>query len=226
MIHVLEKERGRTYVGLPEFAETAERIIASLKFEQERGTVTAIPDERTIRYYLAEGLIQPPEEKRGAASVFSYLNLLQLVAVKKLQAEHLPISKIRELVPGKSEQELETLLGIGRTFGKKIQKSEAKQYLESLLAASTSKTLASAPPSMVMQKASSSGPTDFEQAQMAVLSSQTPDEPQSWQRVEIEPGLELHIRSDFSVPTTSAGLRSVAERIRRAVKLYWQRAKR
>src|SRR5688572_20659300 len=108
MKHRVERERGRKYVGLPEFATVCERVVADLALEQHRGSVTIVPDERTIRYYISEGLVQAPEEKQGTASVFSYLSLLQLVVVKKLQADHLPIRKIRDLVSGKSEQELET----------------------------------------------------------------------------------------------------------------------
>src|SRR6185295_17540861 len=107
MVNAMVRERGRKYVGLPEFARVGEQILAEMNLEQERGTVTSVPDERTIRYYMAEGLIQTPEEKQGTASVFGYLNLLQLLTVKKLQAEHLPIRKIRELVAGKNELELE-----------------------------------------------------------------------------------------------------------------------
>src|SRR5215510_7241451 len=133
MVHPVLREKGKKYVGLLEFARIGEQILAEMGLEQARGTVTSVPDERTIRYYMAEGLIQTPGEKHGTASLFSYLNLLQLLTVKKLQAEHLPIRKIRELVAGKSEQELETLLGIGST-PKKSRETEAKRYLESLLA--------------------------------------------------------------------------------------------
>lgn len=201
MRKILEKERGRKYVGLPEFANTGGRILSQLQLEQERGTVTNVPDERTIRYYLSEGLIQSPGEKQGTASVFSYLNLLQLVAVKKLQAEHLPIRKIRELVGDKSEQELETLLGFGGTTGKKSE-SEAKRYLESLLAPS----MAEAPPRARPMSALKASAAPMQQGDDQ---AQTP----SWQRVEIEPGLELHIRSDYTPPHTSAKSRSLAERL-------------
>jgi len=208
----LEKERGRTYVGLPEFAEVAERVLSALNFEQERGTVNPVPDGRTIRYYLSEGLITPPEEKQGTASVFAYRNLLQLVAVKKLQAEHLPIRKIRELVKGKSEQELETLLGVSNA-DRKIQKSEAKRYLESLLAPSLS---------LSSKSGESSEDPALYYLELGALDPQAPEPPLLWQRVEIEPGLELHIRSDYRVPMTSAGIRSVAERIRRALRAHWK----
>ena len=189
MANEVLREAGRKYVGLPEFARVSGRLLAELQLEQQRGTVTSVPDERTIRYYLAEGLIQTPEEKQGTASVFGYLNLLQLLTVKKLQAEHLPIRKIRELVAGKSEQELETLLGVRGPSGKK---TEAKRYLETLLAS------APAPPP-TETSAAPPPPQDFAA-------------PRSWQRVEIEPGLELHIRSDYSPPATTGKTRSLLEK--------------
>ena len=192
MVQAVLKEKGRKYVGLPEFARVGEQILAEMGLEQARGTVTSVPDERTIRYYMAEGLVQTPEEKQGTASVFGYVNLLQLLTVKKLQAEHLPIRKIRELVAGKSEQELETLLGIGSTAAKKSRDTEAKRYLESLLAP------ASAPAALSMKQEAAPPPAQMDQSQ-------------SWQRVEIEPGLELHIRSDYS-PPTSARTKSLLEK--------------
>lgn len=196
MANTVLREKGRKYVGLPEFARTGEQILAELGLEQARGTVTSVPDERTIRYYMAEGLVQTPEEKQGTASVFGYLHLLQLVTVKKLQAEHLPIRKIRELVAGKSEQELETLLGVGTQARKKSRETEARRYLESLLAPPASKAppiMAAAPP----RQAAPSAPQQLDH---------------SWQRIEIEPGLELHIRSDYSPPATTGKTRSLLER--------------
>jgi len=182
------KERGKKYVGLPEFARVAEQLLAEMGLEQERGTVTSVPDERTIRYYMTEGLIQTPGERQGTASVFGYLNLLQLLTVKKLQAEHLPIRKIRELVAGKSEQELEIMLGVRSTGGRK---TEASQYLETLLASAPSR-----PPSQPL----------------AAAAAPPQSSSHSWQRVEIEPGLELHIRSDYSPPPTSARTKSLLEK--------------
>lgn len=193
MAHPVLREKGRKYVGLLEFARVGEQILAELGLEQARGTVTSVPDERTIRYYMAEGLIQTPGEKQGTASLFSYLNLLQLLTVKKLQADHLPIRKIRELVAGKSEQELELLLGAG-SVATKNRESDAKRYLESLLAPE------SAPP---LKEAAAAAPTP---------PPQMLDQSASWQRIEIEPGLELHIRSDYSPPPTTGKTKSLLER--------------
>lgn len=186
MAHPVLREKGRKYVGLLEFARVGEQILAELGLEQARGTVTSVPDERTIRYYLAEGLIQTPGEKQGTASLFGYLNLLQLLTVKKLQAEHLPIRKIRELVAGKGEPELEMLLGVGSVAAKKTRDGDAKRYLESLLAPESTPPPPPAP--------------------------QMLDQSASWQRVEIEPGLELHVRSDYSPPATGGKTRNLLEK--------------
>ena len=183
MAHMVLKEKGKKYVGTLEFARVGEQILAEMGLEQARGTVTSVPDERTIRYYMAEGLVQTPEERQGTASLFGYLNLLQLLTVKKLQAEHLPIRKIRELVAGKTEQELEMLLGVGTPAAKKSRENDAKNYLESLLAPE------SALPGQAATALQSPPPQKFDHAA-------------SWQRIEVEPGLELHIRSDYSPPAT------------------------
>lgn len=203
MKHPVEGERGKRYVGLPEFARAVEGLLSQLGIEQNRGTVSLVPDERTIRYYLSEGLIQPAEEKQGTASVFIYRHLLQLVAVKKLQAEHLPIRKIRELVSGKDDQQLESLLGVTSAPRKKSDETEAKRYLESLLT-----------PSMSL----SSPPKLFAAAARKMQSSAPPapaqvDQKASWQRVEIEPGLELHIRSDYALPATGTRTKNLLDRI-------------
>lgn len=196
MAHPVLREKGRKYVGLLEFARVGEQILAEMGLEQARGTVTSVPDERTIRYYMAEGLIQTPGEKQGTASLFGYLNLLQLLTVKKLQAEHLPIRKIRELVAGKSEQELEMLLGVGSVAAKKSRDTDAKRYLESLLASES----AAPPPTMLAAAAPSPPPP------------QKFDQSASWQRIEIEPGLELHIRSDYSPPAANGKTKSLLEK--------------
>ena len=209
MKHPLERERGKKYVGLPEFARVAEQVLADLGIQQARGTVSLVPDERTIRYYLAEGLIQPPDEKQGTASVFGYVQLLQIVAVKKLQAEHLPIKKIRELVSGKGEQQLESLLGVSGPLNKKRNDNEAKRYLESLLA-----------PSMALSSPiERSAPLEPPVAASAPLAN---EESVSWQRVEIEPGLELHIRSDYAPPGSSAKTKGLTDRIRALLSRYWR----
>ncbi|HEY6947417.1 MAG TPA: MerR family transcriptional regulator, partial [Gemmatimonadales bacterium] len=44
------------------------------------------PTERTIRFYVARGLVSPPEG-RGTAATYGYRHLLQVLAVKLRQME-------------------------------------------------------------------------------------------------------------------------------------------
>jgi DNA-binding transcriptional MerR regulator len=135
--------RGQKFVGTTQLADTAARFITEFVPRQERGSVTEVPDERMVRYYSGEGLISPPEGKQGLSAVYGYGHLLQLLVIKRLQSVHLPIRKIKELVEGKSERELEQILGIENENPKK---NAATQYLESLLKPRTPEPPMSASP--------------------------------------------------------------------------------
>lgn len=197
----LEAARRGKYVGVAGLAEEAARILAeSGAARQGRGTVTELPDERTVRYYLAEGLVPSAEEKQGTASVFGFRHLLQLLVVKKLQAEGLPIRAIRELVTGKTERQLERLLGVeqGQASGS-AARGEALSYLESLLQKSPSAPLPSAPP-----QARQMPPP-------APLASPSAATRETWARVELEPGLELHVSDSYRTPQSEGVLRRLSQ---------------
>ena len=49
--------RGRKYWGVNELAEAAGQLLQDSGPLQAKGTVTAVPDERTVRFYLSEGLL-------------------------------------------------------------------------------------------------------------------------------------------------------------------------
>jgi DNA-binding transcriptional MerR regulator len=193
--------KGRTFVGVAELAGEAAKILYESGPVQERGTVRDVPDERTIRYYLSEGLLAPADDKQGTASVFGYLHLLQLLVVKRLQADHLPIRKIKELVEGRTERELERLLGSDEK-----QKNEAINYLESLL---RSRAAASSP------LLKTSAPRHGSSSQAAVPQPSQPQQTSggSWSRVEIEPGLELHVRDDYEPPKEAKRIQRLASAI-------------
>lgn len=189
----LKELRQRQYVGVTELAAAAARLIDVYVPAQERGTVSEVPDERMVRYYLTEGLLSPASGRQGTASVYGWLHLLQLVMIKRLQADHLPIRKIRELLDGRSEKELEAWLGIEerRTSGR--IRNDALDYLESLLP----------PPARVEPSRSK---------QNQVFLAAPPPGP-TWTRLEVEPGLEVHLRSDYRLPDETSARQSLTRRI-------------
>ncbi|MDT4954218.1 MAG: hypothetical protein QOJ02_2356 [Acidobacteriota bacterium] len=215
----LEKLRHAKFVGVAELADEAAKILSDSGLAQERGTVSELPDGRTIRYYLTESLIPPAEEKQGTASVFGYRHLLQLLVVKKLQSEHLPIRKIRDLVNGRSERELERLLGSEGGFA---IKNEAVSYLEQLL----TKTQPARQTPQALHRSTNASAVS-KPAQVSKQSAQpTSGDAVTWSRIEIEPGLELHVSDQYQPPRETKGLRRLTQVLLRIVGSYGQRPRK
>ncbi|MCW8132699.1 MAG: MerR family transcriptional regulator [Planctomycetota bacterium] len=73
------------------------------------GQVRAVPDARTIRYYTTLGLLDRPAEMRGRTAYYGRRHLLQIVAIKRMQAQGLPLAAIQERLVGLSNTVLEDL---------------------------------------------------------------------------------------------------------------------
>jgi DNA-binding transcriptional MerR regulator len=194
----LKRLRGKKYVGAVELADEAARLVGQFVPRQERGSVTEVPDERMVRYYSTEGLISPPEGRQGSASIYGHLHLLQLLAIKRLQADHLPIKKIKEICQDKSANALEQLLGAGeaQAADRESPKNSATEYLQSLLKQSRSRPRDT-------PRVGPFGPTPSRAAHAPAS---------AWARIEIEPGLELHIREDYRLADDARERQRLARR--------------
>lgn len=53
--------------------------------------------KRTIHYYISKGLLLPPEGT-GINSLYNNEHLERILLIKKLQAEYMPLNKIREYI--------------------------------------------------------------------------------------------------------------------------------
>ena len=73
------------------------------------GRVRDVPDLRTIRYYTTLGLLDRPAEMRGRTALYGRRHLLQLVAIKRLQARGLSLAEVQERVVGLSDAALRRL---------------------------------------------------------------------------------------------------------------------
>src|ERR1700730_4103681 len=67
---------------------------------QANGQVRDVPDRRTIRYYTTLGLIDRPAEMRGRTALYGRRHLLQLVAIKRLQAAGRSLTEIQQHLLG------------------------------------------------------------------------------------------------------------------------------
>ena len=70
------------------------------------GRIRDLPDVRTVRWYQTTGLIDRPLEYRGSTALFGRKHVLQLAAIKQLQAAGFPLAEIQQGLAGKTDAEL------------------------------------------------------------------------------------------------------------------------
>jgi DNA-binding transcriptional MerR regulator len=94
--------------------------------------VRAVPDTRTIRYYTTLGMIRPPVEMRGRVAYYDENHVLQIVAIKQLQAQNLTLSEIQQQLVGLTPRKLASIAKLPTDFW-----DAADRYLASLSTSTT-----------------------------------------------------------------------------------------
>lgn len=106
----IEKYRDSVFIGVAELAAAANDVLGKMDFGKAPANTVRLPNERTIRYYLTEGLLPPADASEGTSSVFSFRHLVTLILIKRLQAFGLSNRTIRRVLEGRNLVELEKLL--------------------------------------------------------------------------------------------------------------------
>jgi len=114
-VRLFHKYRGLRNLTLTSLLAAVAELLPKLVSRQVRYRVTDLPTERTLRYYITQGLVDSPSGKKGTSSLYGYRHLLQVLAVKYLQSQYLPLRKIKTLLSGRSNRELERLLPVSKT---------------------------------------------------------------------------------------------------------------
>jgi DNA-binding transcriptional MerR regulator len=83
---------------------------------QSNGSVRDVPDRRTIRYYTTLGLIDRPAEMRGRTALYGRRHLLQLIAIKRLQARGHTLAEVQQKLLGAPDRTLEILAALPAGF--------------------------------------------------------------------------------------------------------------
>jgi len=91
--------------------ELTERVEAALADYpgQVNGRVRAVPDRRAIRWYATIGLVDRPAEMRGRTALYSRRHLLQLVAIKRRQAQGHTLAQIQAELAGATDESLQPI---------------------------------------------------------------------------------------------------------------------
>jgi DNA-binding transcriptional MerR regulator len=181
---------------------------------------------RTIRYYIAEGLLPGPGA-RGKAATYGEEHLLKLRLIRRLSERRMPLADMQALLPRLSMDEVRSLLMEEEKRTQELEQStqdrSAKSYIEKLLEnAQAERPVPSepggswyvpSPPALprVREVPPTMPPTVLPPAP-APSAPVFPSTGESWQRWELAPGVELHVRADAEIRQ-----RSLIERIFRAV---------
>ncbi|MFN3197225.1 MAG: MerR family transcriptional regulator [Bradymonadia bacterium] len=77
--------------------------------------VSAAPDARTVRYYQTLGLVQRPSRYQGRTAIYGFVQLLQIICVRLLQARGYSLNQVQQALTGVGAPQLEAaaLDGLG-----------------------------------------------------------------------------------------------------------------
>jgi DNA-binding transcriptional MerR regulator len=184
--------------SLEELVQVANELLPQfLPDEKAHTRVREDVTSRLVRHYTSQGLLDEPL-KEGREARYTYRHLLQLLLVRRLLTEGYGASVINNLARSKTNSDLEALLQGGVQL-----------------------TVAPANPALAfLQQVQQRQPKVARSASQQPLpeppASPSPSQaspPTQWIRQEILPGLELHVRSDFVLPSTSQEQQNLLQRI-------------
>ncbi len=91
---------------LDELCTSVQQEMGRRHFPSPGGRVADGLNARTVRYYTTLGLIDRPLSYQGGSARYGPRHLLQLLAIKALQARFLPLPEVQKHLYGKSDAEL------------------------------------------------------------------------------------------------------------------------
>jgi DNA-binding transcriptional MerR regulator len=139
---------------------------------------------RTIRFYISQDLLPGPRT-RGRGAAYDEEHLARLKLIQRLRGERMPLFDIRDRLTGLSAADIGGLLDEEERRHEVLEQAASstspKDYISTLLARAREDRGEAITPG-----SSSSAPAGSSQGQ-------------KWERWELMPGVELHVRSDVKV---------------------------
>ena len=198
----LEKLKGREFRGVEALAAAAASLIEQCSNEPARGNVRLGITPHIVRHYLSEALLGAPTGHAGPTMLFNYGNLLRLIAVKKLLADHWSVFKVREFMAALDNAALEQLVTAAlnssseshRTASKKAGKGYGEEYALRVTQPLLNNSQHESPPAPSMSLATAPSLTPL------AVESVKRQERASAEWIEIATGLEIKVRRSFRPP--------------------------
>ena len=182
-------------------ATLAGAILESSGVRPLNAAASALPSERTIRFYVARGLVTPPNG-RGTAAVYTYRHILHVLHIKLRQMEGFTLETIaqelNEMTGDVLERRVASALGPGfpapdhlpLTSKDRPTWGRAGRALRSWLSENT--------------------PEDINE-------EGTPTRATTWRRLPVSRGIELHVHDDHPLALLGDRDADLADAVRLAV---------
>ena len=136
---------------------------------------------RTVRFYVAQGLLPAPTLE-GPNTRYTDEHLARLRAIRKLQAAHLPLAEIRRQLASMPVEQVTRVAEATAT-----QPSAAIDYIRDILQPPTA-------PAAMPRMRDYEPPEMPEPPQSRMQPTETQGSRSQWERISLDPDIELHVR--------------------------------
>ncbi|WP_298617014.1 MerR family transcriptional regulator [uncultured Thermosynechococcus sp.] len=196
--------------SLDELVEIANELLPQhLPQEDSKNRVLEEVNPRLVRHYTSCKLIDRPT-RIGREGRYGYRHLVQLLVVRRLLMEGYTAGAIYKLVYRMSTPELRALLEQGvhlqlnpppinpaLAFLQQVQDRSEHRYGDTRLSTGASRR--------------------------EITPSSHSTQPESWKRIEVVPGFEVHIRDDFNFPQINRDQEALVKQLVQLLSTYTQR---
>jgi hypothetical protein len=107
-----EPRRADPLWTLDELVERAGRALSTADTPVSSGRARQLPDRRAVRWYASTGLVDRPGVMRGRVALYGPRQLLQLVAIKRRQAQGARLADIQAELAGAGDAELAAIAAV------------------------------------------------------------------------------------------------------------------
>lgn len=191
--------------SLEEFAQVLNELLPQFLPDQKSHSRRSREEvnPRLVRHYASQGLLDEPL-KQGREARYTYRHLLQMLLIRRLLSEGFGTNAMQSFVVAKTNTELESLLQGGIQLSLEPA-NPALAFLQQVKGRS--------PEASPAKKTSISPP----KRKIPAVSEATQPAAKDWKHLEILPGLELHLRSDVTLPTSPQEQEKLVQAIAQAL---------